>query len=232
MEEIWKDIDGYEGYYQVSNLGRVKSLKREVIRSDGHLRPIKECILTPIENNDGYYQIKLSMNGKSHTKRIHQLVGLSFLDKPNDFTLDKYEINHIDCDRKNNDVNNLEWITHGDNVRYSIENNNHVCTRDLTGDKNPNYGNHTLSNYYRANPDKAIELLSRRGSQNGRSVAIELYDIDMNYIKTFDWIGGCAEYLILHNISKSKNVNTLRTNITSSIKNNKPYLNHYFKKAI
>ena len=99
--EIWKDI--YEGY-QVSNLGRVKSLKRETI-------------LTPRENHKGYLQVHLRHNGKDITPKVHRLVAKAFIANPNDLP----QVNHINGNKADNRVENLEWCTNGQNQKHSYE---------------------------------------------------------------------------------------------------------------
>ena len=228
MEEIWKDIKDYEGYYQVSNLGQVRSVDRTIVRKDGTVYRRKGRILTPIENKDGYYQIKLCKDGKYHTKRIHQLVGLYFLELPSDFDTGHYEINHKDCNRKNNVYTNLEWITHIENVRYAIANNNHICTTDLTGKNNPNYGNHILSEIYKNNPEYAKEKLARPGKENGRAMHVQLFNDKFQFIAEFDWIGGCAKYL-KDNGYTNASIDSIRSHIRNAFNTGSKYLNHYYK---
>lgn len=225
--EIWKDIEGYEDLYQVSNYGAIKSLDRFILRNDGVTQFKKGQVITPTANSDGYYQLKLCKNGKSHTYKVHQIVAKHFLTKPNDYEMRNYEVNHKDYDRKNNNVNNLEWLVHIDNVKYSA--NNGRYKKDIFGSNNPNYGNHKLSDYYKNNPDIALEKLSRPAEQNGRATKIELYDEKMNYIDTFGWIGACAEYL-KNNGYTNANINSIRGNINIACKNNKKYLKHYYNK--
>lgn len=109
MQEIWKDIEGYEGCYQVSNLGRVKSLKFG-----------KEKILTPTINSRGYYHTCLRKDGRSDTVYIHRIVAKAFLPNPDNLPL----INHKDEDKTNNRVDNLEWCSVYYNLHYgsAIEN--------------------------------------------------------------------------------------------------------------
>jgi hypothetical protein len=103
--EIWKDVNGYEGKYQISNWGRVKSLN---YRKKG-----VEAILKTSTDNKGYHVIKLCKNGAYKTYRVHQLVAMVFLDhQPDGHNL---VINHIDNDPSNNYVDNLEIVT----VRYN-----------------------------------------------------------------------------------------------------------------
>lgn len=99
----------------------------------------------------------------------------------------------------------------------------------ITGEKNPNYGNRKLSQKYRENPELSKEKQSRPAAQNGRAKKCEMYTLDGNLVEVFDYIGACAEYIIKNNISRTSNVNQIRTYITKSIKTNKPYLKHYFK---
>ena len=110
MKEIWRDIQGYEGYYQVSNRGRVKSLER----IDNNNHKVKEKILKMVSDKDGYLIINLYKNGKHKTCRIHRLVANAFLENPNNYP----QINHLDENPKNNHVNNLNWCT-------AKQNNNH-----------------------------------------------------------------------------------------------------------
>ena len=102
MEEIWKDIEGYEELYQVSNFGNVKSLNYNKTR--------KEKILKPAINGVGYYQVILSKNGKKKTFRIHKLVVMTFLNHQPDGT-HNIVVNHIDNNKLNNHVNNLELVS-------------------------------------------------------------------------------------------------------------------------
>ena len=110
MKEIWKDIDGYEGMYQISNLGRVKSLERK----DRMGRLVKEKIIKPKDDKDGYKRLILYKDGKGKNYRIHRLVATTFIPNPEN----KPQVNHKDCNVSNNNVDNLEWV-------ISLENNNH-----------------------------------------------------------------------------------------------------------
>ena len=101
MREEWKDIKGYEGKYQVSNLGRVYSFYK------------KNC-LKPGKCKDGYLIVRLYKNGKGKPFYIHKLVALHFIPNPNNFP----QINHRDENKSNNCVSNLEWCTRKYNMNY------------------------------------------------------------------------------------------------------------------
>lgn len=110
MKEIWKDIDGYEGLYQVSNLGRVKSLMCHGFK---RVKILKGCRYAK-----GYLIVNLYKSGKPISKSIHRLVASAFI--PN--TQLKKEVNHLDANKVNNYVDNLEWCTTLENVKHAIEN--------------------------------------------------------------------------------------------------------------
>ena len=118
MKEVWKDINGYEGLYQVSNLGRVKSLARRVRNHRcGATRLIQEQMLTPTDNGKGYKIVCLRNNRAKKNKYVHRLVAEHFLSNP----MGKKYINHLDYDTSNNVVANLEWCTQLENIAYSVE---------------------------------------------------------------------------------------------------------------
>lgn len=128
-QEIWKDIEGYEGLYQVSNLGRVKSLKRRMydINNKKIIQYKREKILKSY-NNRGYKIVKLTKNGKNQFVYVHRLVCSSF----NKLSLNnkKAKINHIDENKSNNNINNLEICSQKYNVRYSIKKNKIAQIKD------------------------------------------------------------------------------------------------------
>lgn len=114
MEEIWKDIDGFEGVYQISNYGRLKALSKQLKGRNGY-RNIKEKVLKPSIGTCGYYQYPLTHNGVKKTILIHREVAKAFVDNPNEL----YEINHKDEDRLNNHFENLEWCERKYNNLYN-----------------------------------------------------------------------------------------------------------------
>ena len=147
-EEVWKDIEGYVGLYQVSNLGRVKGLER--YDSRGHLRT--ERVLKPTNDWDGYLRVNLYKNRVQVNKTIHRLVAEAFIPNPEN----KPTVNHIDENKTNNNVNNLEWATmkeqnsHGTRLeRFSKSNSNPIIAIDIA---NGEY------NEYNSGKECAIQL--------------------------------------------------------------------------
>ena len=130
MKEIWKDIKGYEGYYQISNFGRVKSLDRYVATTGNPSgkRLIKGKLKKPTErigkNGNGYYHINLDKNNNSKLFTIHKLVAETFIPNPDNLPC----INHKDENKHNNHVDNLEWCT----IAY---NNIYGTARERAGSK-------------------------------------------------------------------------------------------------
>jgi hypothetical protein len=100
--ETWKEIQNYEGLYQVSNEGRIRSNRGIKIQGD----------------YNGYKKVRLSKNSRQLTKQVHRLVAQAFISNPDN----KPFVNHKDLNRSNNHVNNLEWVTHQENVDHAIKN--------------------------------------------------------------------------------------------------------------
>ena len=123
MKEEWKDIKGYEGVYQVSNFGRVRSLDRYCISNTNNQfatytskRLLKGKILKAYDNGNGYLMISLLKNMKRKVYYVHRLVGEYFLSQK-----EEEEINHIDGNKYNNDVRNLEWCSRSENLLHAYK---------------------------------------------------------------------------------------------------------------
>lgn len=112
LEEDFRDIPGYEGLYQVSNLGRVKGLYKNIIK---RLKTTK----------DGYLEVGLSKNGIEKKYRVHRLVAITFIPNPDNLP----EVNHLDENKTNNCVSNLEWCTHKQNINYGTHHDRMVKTQ-------------------------------------------------------------------------------------------------------
>lgn len=114
--EIWKDVAGFEGLYEVSNFGNVRSVTRLITRSDGKTYLKKGKHLKPFLTNKGYEYVMLNdFNSKQHLKTVHRLVAQAFVDNQNNLPI----VNHKDENKLNNAVSNLEWCTHAYNNVYN-----------------------------------------------------------------------------------------------------------------
>lgn len=123
MIEEWRDIEGYEGYYQVSNYGQVRSLDRwRKAGTGGYIQ--KGQIIKPQISKDGYNRINLYKEGKCKHHNVHRLVANAFIPNPEY----KEQVNHIDGDKMNNEVWNLEWNTPQENTIHAWENG--FCSKE------------------------------------------------------------------------------------------------------
>ena len=113
-KEIWKAVDGYEDYYEVSSFGRVRSVDRMETLSNGVKRLRKWSMLKIRKNKNGYLQIQLWKSGEGKTVNIHRLVAEAFIPNPDNLS----EVNHKDEDKTNNHVENLEWCDSKYNKNY------------------------------------------------------------------------------------------------------------------
>ena len=119
-KEIWKDIQGYEGIYQVSSHGRVRSLDRIVVRPNGNGDYFaKGKIIYVVLTKHGYNEVHLHKDNKTKIYKVHRLVAQAFIKNPNNLPC----VNHIDENKTNNNVNNLEWCTYKYNNNYGTKKN-------------------------------------------------------------------------------------------------------------
>lgn len=113
FEEKWESIKGYENFYQISNFGNIKRLERKIPHL-GSIRIFKEKILTPSLEKKGYLKIRLSINNKMESFKIHRLVAKYFINNINNLN----QINHIDGNKTNNHFSNLEWVSNRENKNH------------------------------------------------------------------------------------------------------------------
>ena len=158
MKEIWKDIVGYEGVYQVSNFGRVKRVKTD-------------RILKEFKNTDGYLLVHLYKNKVSSNQRIHRLVAQAFI--PN--TENKPQVNHIDENKTNNVVSNLEWVTSKENINHGTRNERMSKTQSIpilainlkTGKSQEFYGTRECARQLELQPSNISAVLKEILKQTG-----------------------------------------------------------------
>lgn len=117
--EIWKGIEDYKGIYEISNIGKVKCLSRDVVSTRfGHIRHYPERIAKVYTRNNGYEFVELSKNGKAKKYSVHRLVAQAFIPNPDN----KPQVNHIDGNKISNCVENLEWVTCSENIKHAYKN--------------------------------------------------------------------------------------------------------------
>lgn len=169
QEEIWRDIKGYEGYYQVSNLGNVKTLHA----NKGH----KIKLLSIAPHPRGYRQVNLYKDGKHESLLVHRLVATAFIPNPNNYN----EVNHISEDKHDNRVCNLEWVSHAENCRYGT-------IRERISQANRGQ---KRSDEIKARMKESQNLRAEReraeGIRCGRVIKkISQYDLNGNFVRDFD----------------------------------------------
>lgn len=112
--EEWKPVVGYEGLYEVSSMGRVKSLKRTITGKNGQIYEVEEKLLTQSTITGGYLYVTLSDHGECRSYPVHRLVATAFIPNPGNLS----DVNHKNENKTNNSVDNLEWMSHKDNLNY------------------------------------------------------------------------------------------------------------------
>lgn len=154
--EIWKDVKGYEGIYEVSNLGNVKSKDRLIVTSKNIVAKINQRILKKKVTKKGYERLTLSVSGKHKDVGVHRLVAQAFIQNPEN----KKEVNHIDGNKQNNQISNLEWCTRNENEKHAFK----IGLKSLKGEK------HTLARFTES---EVLQIREMRGIKTGKQVAKE-----------------------------------------------------------
>ena len=160
MEEVWKDVVGYESLYQVSNLERIKSLPKIDLR--GHLR--NEKILCMFTTKQGYQQLGLHKEGKEHKYLVHQLVAQAFIPNPHNYPI----VNHKkEFEKTNNRVDNLEWCTYSYNANYGTNQERRLKNTDFK---------------------EKVKRIDYKNMQKHRRKKVYQYDKDLNLVKEWNSI--------------------------------------------
>lgn len=130
QQEEWRQVKGFEGLYEVSSFGRVRSLDRErhaIKYGKPVVSKLKGGVMKLGESNRGYYHIILRKDGKAYTLRINRLVAEAFIPNPDNLP----QVNHIDGDKKNNAVSNLEWCTCSHNIIHAMDTGLKPCRKKV-----------------------------------------------------------------------------------------------------
>ena len=139
--EIWKPVVSYEAFYEVSSLGRVRSVSRTITHKDGVKRTFKQREMAQTVNERGYLSVGLNKDNVQSTFMVHNIVATAFIENP----MNKPIVNHKDLDKKNNCAENLEWVTNAENIQHAHDNGAVTIHR---GEDNHMHGRYNELNHY------------------------------------------------------------------------------------
>lgn len=132
VEEIWKELEEFDGNYLISNLGKLKSKSRTIKHPKGTC-VLKEKLLSQVKNRKGYIEFQITYNSKHYSRKAHRLVANAFIPNP----MGLPQVNHINGDKTDNRVENLEWCTNSENQIHAVNNElkptKHIFQFDLSG---------------------------------------------------------------------------------------------------
>lgn len=166
INETWKDIEEFEGIYQISNMGNIRSIDRTIICKNNSLKFLKGKMKKPSSDKDGYQTIILHKNNKSYNKKIHRLV-LNAFEKNNE----ELQVNRINGIKSDNRLENLEWVTPKENIEH--------CKR--TGLNHSRIGENHYSSKLTENDVIEIRYLCENTNLKHREIA-EMYDLSVGHI--------------------------------------------------
>lgn len=134
--ETWKSIAGYEGLYEVSNRGQVRSVVRTSKRNGNTTKTVQSTVLRIQQQSNGYLKVSLCKDGKARDFRVHRLVASAFIPNPDNLP----EVNHLNEDKSDNRVENLCWSSHRDNIMHGTQLKRGVANRNQRGELNGMFG--------------------------------------------------------------------------------------------
>ena len=173
--EIWKDYKNYEGLYQASNLGRMRSLDRWVSSKNGSMRFIKGRILKPVTGSNDYLKVNLYKNNKQKTYLVHRIIAEAFIEIPEE--LKQYigtaylQVNHKDENKQNNNVSNLEWCNSKYNCNFGTR-NERVIAKNTNGKLSKPVLQYTLDGVFVREWESAKQAEREDGYQHGHIISV------------------------------------------------------------
>ena len=178
MKEVWRDVPGYEGYYQASNLGRIKSLERKVEYNNQEDRILKEKIMKLNPTSRGYIRISLCKKGRSRSHFVHRLILSAFIGESN------LQVNHIDGVKTNNNIDNLEYVTNQENIAHAvkiglIKNNSKINEKLIIKDYKNGFRLRQLERKYKTSHQDIRKVLKANNIEiESKGIRRRRYEID------------------------------------------------------
>lgn len=186
---IWKDIPGYQGFYQASNEGEIKSLSRIVKHNLGGDKILRERVLKGYVNKYGYRRVELSKNGTSKQYSEHRLIALTFLGE-SDLT-----VNHKDGNKLNNNIDNLEYLSGADNTKHAVEtglikNNSNIYKTEIIKDYQNGYRLRELESKYKTSHHDIRRILKECSIPiESKGMRRRRYKVDEEELKKYISLG-------------------------------------------
>lgn len=167
-KEIWKDIPGYEGYYQISNTGNIKSLDRFIVKKNGAKVFLQGKYVSVSVHKHGHHVVRLWKENNTKLYNLYRLLALVYISNPEN----KKEVNHIDGNRMNFDLKNLEWVTASENMKHAYVNGLSKC----------NFEKGFKHKRSKLNNEKLDEIFERRKSGKKLNEIANEFGLNFQYV--------------------------------------------------